>query len=147
MPRRYEQGYYTPIHPEKIIGDPKKIRYMSSWELNFDRFLDGNPNILRWGSEVIHIPYMNPLDGKVHKYWVDYIVEYKDRQGNIVVELIEVKPKSQTSLPSKRNKHHITEAMRYAVNEAKWKHAAAFCQTKGWKFRIVTEDQLFNGKK
>ncbi len=147
MANRFKQGKYQLIHPEKYIGDPEKIRYMSSWELTLHKFLDNNPNIKRWGSEVVHIPYLNPIDGKIHKYWVDYYVEYVNKFGEVTVELIEVKPKSQTKPPSKTSKHHVTESITWCVNQEKWKHAAAFAKTKGWKFRVVTEDQLFNGKK
>jgi hypothetical protein len=69
------QGYFKPRHPEKYVGDVNKIRFMSSWELQADKFLDDNPNVLRWSSEEIVIPYVKPTDGKVHRYYPDYWVE------------------------------------------------------------------------
>jgi hypothetical protein len=32
------QGYFKPRHPEKYVGDVNKIRFMSSWELQADKF-------------------------------------------------------------------------------------------------------------
>src|SRR5574344_1076276 len=53
-----KQGYYVPQNPEKVIGG--NIIYRSSWEEKFCRWCDLNKNVLRWGVEVIQIPYKNP---------------------------------------------------------------------------------------
>ncbi len=108
------------------------------------RFLDNNPNILRWSSEEIHIPYIKPTDGKVHRYFPDYWVEYKDRNGNIVQEILEVKPSDQVN---PRQKRRLTEydKVTYAINVSKWKAASEFCKKRGIKFRILTEQQMFRG--
>ena len=140
------QGYYKPKHPEKYKGNIDNIRFLSSWELHFNKFLDNNPNILEWASEEIVIPYIKPTDGKVHKYYPDYWIKYKDRNGNIIQEIIEVKPDAQTKPPKKRGKKkkvQLRESVTYAINVAKWKHAAAYCKKHGLKFRLITEKQLF----
>lgn len=140
----FKQGYFTPTHPEKYVGDVNKIRFMSSWELQFDKFLDNNPNVLRWSSEEIAIPYIKPTTGKVHRYYPDYWVEFKNKQGEIVQEIIEVKPKSQTQRSrSRKAKNKLYEDLTYAVNIAKWQACTAFCNKYGIKFRIVTEQELF----
>ena len=144
--RGHKQGKYTPKHPEKYVGDPTKIRYMSSWELSFDQFLDNNPNILRWSSEEIAIPYVKPTTGRVHKYYPDYWIEYRDKTGKIVHEIIEVKPEKQTKQPTtkgKNRKTQIYESLTWAVNTAKWEACQQFCNKYGIKFRLVTEKQLF----
>ena len=72
--KRFRQGIFNPTNPKKYVGKNNPI-YRSGWELKFFRWADLNENILAWGSENIVIPYLNPLDGKVHRYFVDnYIV-------------------------------------------------------------------------
>jgi hypothetical protein len=139
----FKQGRFIPKNPEKYRGDVEKIRYMSSWELKFNHFLDNNANILEWASEEIAIPYIKPTDGRLHKYYPDYYIMYKNKTGNIVREVIEIKPKSQVNLKKRAN---LYEQLTFAVNEAKWRAAEQFCQHHGFKFRIVTEDHLFGGK-
>lgn len=147
--RGFKQGYYTPNHPEKYIGDIRKIRYMSSWELQFNQFLDNNPNILRWASEEIAIPYRKPTSkrkNKVHMYYPDYFIEYKNKQGNLIKELIEIKPENQVNAPvirGKSKKTQLYEQVTWAVNKAKWAAAQTFCDKYQIKFRILTEKQLF----
>lgn len=141
--KRFTQGAYTPRNPHKYVGDITKIRYMSSYELETHKFFDGNERVLRWSSEEIAIPYIKPTDGRVHKYYPDYWVEYINRDGEIVQEVIEVKPAAQTKTPRKNHKHALYEQLTYAVNVAKWQAAQAFCNKHGWKFRIITEHSIF----
>jgi len=141
---RFKQGYYTPKNPEKYTGDVTKIRYMSSWELNFNHFLDNNPNILRWSSEEIAIPYVKPTTGRVHRYFPDYWIEYKDAEGNLKQEIIEVKPLQQTRRTRSKNpKTKLYEDIAYAINIAKWQSAKLFCDKYGITFRIMTEREIF----
>jgi hypothetical protein len=60
---------------------------------------DNNPNIISWASEEICIPYVSPVDNKVHKYFPDFLVELKNKKGEIDTLLIEVKPSKQTIEP------------------------------------------------
>lgn len=144
--RGFQQGFFTPKHPEKYVGDVNHIRYMSSWEFKFDRFLDNNPNVLEWSSEEIAIPYIKPTTGRVHKYYPDYWMKYKDKQGQIQQAIIEIKPESQRRAPKRGRKKESTflhESLTYAVNIAKWKAATQFCNKYGMKFKLVSENQLF----
>lgn len=144
MAYNYKQGQYTPKNPHKYVGDLSKIYYRSSYELQMHQFFDMNPNVLRWSSEEVVVPYVKPTDGKVHRYFVDYWVEYRDKDGNINVELIEVKPLQQTrNSRSKNTKTRINEQITYAVNVAKWQCAQQYAIERGWKFRIITERSLF----
>lgn len=140
---RFKQGYYTPNHPDKYIGDLVKIRYMSSYELSVHQFFDNNPNVIRWGSEPIAIPYVKPTDGKIHKYYPDYFVEFKDKDGNIKREMIEVKPLAQTCTPRGNRKHILYEQVMHAVNIAKWQACQEWCRHHGVTFRIITERSIF----
>lgn len=142
MSKTYKQGTYTLRNPDKYVGDPTKIVFRSSWELSMNQFLDNNPNILRWSSEEIAIPYVKPTTGRVHRYYPDYWVEYKDREGNVRQEIIEVKPNSQVNVNQKKR---LTEydKLTYAINLAKWQAATQFCKKHNIKFRLLTEQQMF----
>lgn len=150
MAFKYKQGYYTPKHPEKYIGDVNKIVYRSSYELEVNQFFDNNPRVLKWASEEIAIPYVKPTDGRVHKYYPDYIVCYINKDGEILWELIEVKPLEQTRKSRSRNpKIKLYEDLTYAVNVAKWQQAEAWCRKRTeetgypYKFRILTQKSIF----
>lgn len=142
MAKTFKQGVYSPRHPEKYVGDPSKIVFRSSWELEMCRMLDNNKNILRWSSEEIAIPYLKPTTGKVHRYYPDFWVEYRDRNGQIKQELIEIKPYAQVN-PNVKSRLTEYDKLTYAINVAKWQAAQQFCDKKGIKFRILTENSMF----
>jgi hypothetical protein len=138
------KGLYTPINVEKYLGDPSKIRFLSAWELRFMDFCDKNPNILYWGSEEFRIPYMNPIKKKVCNYFPDFIVKYKNAKGQVLTEVIEIKPSCQAySLSNKKKKPSTYDAVQMIINEAKWTAAKAFCESHGITFRVLTEKDLF----
>lgn len=144
MTTNFRQGLYTVQYPAKYMGDPTKVRYMSSWELRTHTFFDTNPNVVRWGSETVVVPYIKPTDGKLHKYYVDYFVEYITKSGERKIELIEVKPLKQTTMSKARTpKTKLYENITFAVNTAKWMAAKTYAESKGWQFRIVTEQSIF----
>ncbi len=139
------QGNFVPRNPQKYKGNPSEIRFRSSWERKAMVFFDMNPSILFWSSEEHQIPYYSPVDGKPHRYFPDFLVKYKKRDGSIKVALIEIKPKSQTIPPVKKSKvtkRYITEVTTYLVNEAKWKAAAQWCSAQGYDFMILSESDL-----
>ena len=138
------KGRFKPKHYKKYKGDPTKVIYRSMWELRFMKYCDKTPNILEWSSEEVIIPYRG-LDRRVHRYFPDFWIKYKNAKGQIVKEIIEVKPKAQTKKPTKKCKHYgkyLREARTYAINRAKWEAAEEYCLDRGYKFRIITEDHL-----
>lgn len=143
--RKYKQGVYTPLNKKKYSGHGKP-RYLSGWELKFFRWCDTNPNVVEWSSESVIIPYINPLTGRKHRYMVDNKVILKERDG-LVKYLIEIKPKKQTRRPTthgnKKQSTILYENIEYVRNQAKWAAAKKWCDKHGYKFQIVTEDQLF----
>jgi hypothetical protein len=148
--KKFKQGYYTPKHPDKYVGDLTKIIYRSSWEYKMNEFLDNNPNVLRWGSEPFGIPYIHPFKKdkngkpKIARYFPDYWIQYKNKQGEVVEEIIEIKPKKQTKQSRARNpQSKLYEDLTFAVNIQKWKYAQEFCDKKNIKFRILTELSIF----
>jgi hypothetical protein len=138
----YEQGPFAPTNPEKYKGNIKNIVYRSGWEKRVMKWLDTNPSVLRWSSEEIIIPYRSPVDNRLHRYFVDFYVETRAKDGSVKVYIIEVKPQKQTQLPKKpkrQTKRYITEVMTYGVNQAKWDAARDYARHKGWEFKILTE--------
>jgi len=104
-----------------------------------------NPSIIEWGSETVIVPYISPIDKKVHRYFVDFYIKVKNKNGAIQKYLIEIKPERFTkppAIPAKKTKNFINEVFQYGVNEAKWKAAFEFCQDRNMKFMIITEKDL-----
>ena len=98
------KGKYKPSYPKKYKGDPTNIIYRSLWERKFMVYCDTNENVLEWQSEEFCIPYRSPIDNKVHRYFPDFFVKYKDIHGRIRSSLIEVKPMRQCAPPPKPKK-------------------------------------------
>lgn len=149
MAQKFYKGKFQPKNPSKYKGDPTKIEYRSSWELKVMDFLDKHPDVIEWGSEEHVIGYISPLDGRMHRYFVDFYVKKRNFSDNqIVTLLIEVKPKKQTTPPkahsgkTKPSKQWLQEVATWGVNSAKWKAADLYCKQRGWKFVIITEDHL-----
>ena len=76
MRNKWRQGIFTPKNQDKFIGS--KAVYRSGLELKFFRFCDSNPNVIKWGSENIIVPYISPLDKRVHKYYVDNYIAIRE---------------------------------------------------------------------
>lgn len=151
--KKTTQGLYTPINEGKYSSyggkkrvDVRNIVYRSSWERVFMKYCDTNPNILSWGSEETMIPYLSPLDNKVHRYFPDFWIKYKS-DGQIMEAFVEIKPFAQTIPPQNpKSRHYREQLATYAVNQAKWKYAREFCAARGLGFIIITEKELFNKK-
>jgi hypothetical protein len=136
------KGRFQPKNPKKYIGNPTNIIYRSSWELHLMMFLDSNDDVVGWGSEEIVIPYISPMDNRMHRYFPDMIVKKKNNE----VILIEVKPYQQTQepkVPQKRTRTFLNEAATYLINQAKWKAAREYCADRKWTFQIITEKELY----
>lgn len=138
------KGRFRPKNPQKYKGDAENVIYRSNWELRVMKYLDDNPAVIWWASEEIAIPYVSPIDNKVHRYFPDFIVRIKRRDGSEKTSMLEVKPYKQTQQPTRRRKTQvfITEMATYAVNQAKWKAADLFCLEHGWQFQLITEKEL-----
>ncbi len=138
-------GKFKPTYPQKYVGDPNNIIYRSSWECRVMNWLDKNPNILSWASEELTVPYLSPVDGRWHRYFPDFLVKVKDKNGKQKTLMLEVKPKKQTVEPEKKSrktKQYIQEVVTWGVNQAKWKAASDYCLDRGWEFKLITEDHL-----
>lgn len=144
----YKQGIFYPQHGKKYVGKTPII-YRSGWELKFFRWCDVNENVLEWTSESVIIPYVNPLNGRPRRYFVDNSVVIKEGD-KIARYLVEIKPKKQTVPPKRSNRKKqstmLYESTMYVQNKAKWEAAEKWCKKRRYKFLILTEDQLFNNK-
>ena len=138
------RGRFYPKHPLKYKGDPNKIIYRSSWEVRVMKYLDDNDGVVWWASEEMNVKYISPVDGRVHRYFPDFVVKVRRKDNSSTIFMLEVKPEAQTKLrqPKKVTKQYVNEAATYAVNQAKWKYAEEFCKDRGWVFRVVTEKDL-----
>lgn len=142
-----QKGKFKPKHPEKYKGNPANIVWRSTWELKTMMFFDSNSNILEWSSEEIAIPYLSPIDGKYHRYFVDFWVKKRLPSGQLECTLVEVKPKSQTVAPiqgtqSTKGKRYVKEVCTYLTNQAKFAAAERYCNERNWKFILITEKEL-----
>jgi len=136
---KWAQGLYTPKNPQKYIGKHTP-KYRSGWELRVMMFLDGNEHVTHWASEALSIPYRNPLTGKPSMYIPDFFVVYENKFHQIKAEVIEIKPKSQTSLTEAKTRHDKLHAV---VNQAKFMAAMSYCKHHGYEFRVISEDSIF----
>lgn len=126
--------------PDKYVGT-KMPTYRSSWEWSFMRFCDTNESVQKWASEAISIPYRDPLTNRNTIYVPDFFIQYVDKKGKMMVELIEIKPASQTILERVgKSKHNQAQ---FIKNQAKWAAATLWCRQQGIKFRILNENDLF----
>jgi len=146
-------GKYKPKVPEKYLGNPDDVVFRSLWELKFMKYCDAQPSILKWSSETVVVPYISPVDSRRHRYFVDFFIRVKQRDGTIKDSLIEIKPFCQTNSPkikdnptNKQKRRYLKENKTYMVNAAKWHAANIYCKEHGWDFKILTEKNLFPKK-
>lgn len=138
------KGWFKPKNPKKYKGNPDNIVYRSTWELRVMRYLDENQAVIWWASEELPIPYVSPVDKKVHRYFPDFIVRTRRKDGSEQTSILEVKPHKQTLPPTqkRKTKNYLAEMVTYAVNQEKWKAAELFCKEHGWQFQLITEKEL-----
>ncbi len=138
------KGIFTPQKPTKYRGT-YPIIFRSNLELLLMRWLDRNDRIIQWGSESVVIPYLSPKDGKMHRYFIDFVVMMKTDNG-VKKFLIEVKPDKQTRPPtlnSRMSKKNILYSqLNWAVNSCKWEAAKNWSQKNGFEFVLITEKDL-----
>lgn len=145
------KGRFHPKNPSKYRGDFQKIIYRSSWEARFFKIMDEDPDIVWWQSEEVVIPYLSPIDGRIHRYFPD-VVYHKVIDGVPTTVMVEIKPAVQTVEPNPANRNktktgrvsrrYLNEVKRFGINDAKWKAAEAYCKQRNWKWVKLTEHDL-----
>lgn len=151
MARNYKQGIYEVVNKEKYIGI-RNPRFLSSYELKVFTDLDRHPDVIKWGAEVVIVPYLNPTritkDGSMRKsrYIVDIYVKYRARDGELREEIIEIKPSHETVEPKrgkKKQSSYDRQLLTFMQNSAKWEAAKRYAEDRGMTFRILTEKEIF----
>jgi len=138
---KYYSGKFNPKNLLKYDGDYTNITYRSLWERQVLRWCDENPNVVKYCSEEVVVPYMCKTDSRMHRYFVDLKITF----ATGAVYLIEIKPKKETVQPKKptrQTKRYITEVMTYVKNQSKWTAADIYAQQRGWIFEVWHEDTL-----
>jgi len=114
------------------------------------KYLDNTQNVILWGSEEVVIPYISPIDGKRHRYFIDFHAKIRQKDGTIKSFLVEVKPFAQTRQPkepktktAKAQRRYQKESRTYITNLAKWRAATRACESSDWEFIIITEKELY----
>lgn len=136
-------GKYKVKNPRKYKGNPDNVRYRSSWERQVFRWCESTPEVIKWNSEEVVIPYRCKTDGQMHRYFVDLYLEMAN--GNTY--LIEIKPHAQTQPPTvskRKTRKYLNEVMTYAKNISKWEKAHEVCESRGWIFQVWTEETIKN---
>jgi len=134
-------------YPERYIGRLRnKIFIRSYFEFIFiTKYCDSPTSpIIEWNSEECVVRYVG-ADKRHHRYFLDFYIKMRDKKRTKSY-LIEIKPEIQTKKPiitektkTKTAKYKILE---YEKNIRKWNAAEAYCQKKGWIFKIITEKDL-----
>lgn len=161
MYKSAKQGWYKLLNQDKLIlptlesqsvmksfkvqDDKYLINYKSSLELACLRYCDYNKHIVKFSLEPFAIQYLKPTDGKTHRYFVDFYIEFSTGDRF----LVEIKSFSETippQVPKKKSQKAIlnynNSLQTFAVNTAKWDAAKKFAANQKMKFIILTENEL-----
>lgn len=164
--KNYHQGNFIPTYKDKVLklNTQGGIYYRSSLEIKVMKYLDNNPNIIKWGAECLSIPYQlthyetnGDINLKKHTYYPDFYYEIKSRDGSIKQIIAEVKPMKEFLMvqklnemnfkipdnPTLKNLKNIEYDIKMAQkNSEKWAAMIKFCDKKGYNFIIITEETL-----
>ena len=104
------KGRYSPINKERISKrHPTNVIYRSLWERKFMKWCDLSESVIKWGSEETVVPYVSPLDNKIHRYFIDFYVQLRDKDGILKSYLVEPNLRSiqnpQKLIQSERLEH------------------------------------------
>jgi hypothetical protein len=159
---KYNQGNYIPKYKDKLVklNSQGGVYFRSSLEKRLMLYLDHNEKITRWGAECMKVNYQRQnLNGdgiKNHTYYPDFYYELRDDQGVLKQVVVEVKPmkdykmvqmlrEKKLKVPEKGLKklknfeYDLKEAYK---NKCKWDAMIKWCNKKGYKFIIITEEHL-----
>ena len=140
------KGKFTPQNPSKYIGDGTNIVYRSMWERRCMKYFDVNPSVIGWASEEVVIPYYDSMTKKVRRYFPDFLIKVKDKDGKLKTHLIEVKPTKDLRPPvggkGKKKSTVLYELKTYQMNRDKFASARKWCDDRNIIFDIWTEKHL-----
>ena len=88
-----KQGWYKLLNPDKFIKQLDEymksykdgcVNFKSSLEYKAIRYCDFNKHITKWSLEPFAVKYLKPTDGKVHRYFIDFFIEFSSGDKFIV---------------------------------------------------------------
>ena len=91
------RGKYFLSHPEKNVRGANHILFKSKLEALFIRYLDNNPDVIRWDYENPRntIPYFDPVQQRQRHYIVDFVMWV--RSGPVLQGMwVEIKHSGET---------------------------------------------------
>ena len=110
---RFREGNFV-----SIKNGGKEMHYRSGMECEVYELLEAIPDVQSYKVEPFPVPYL--FEANMHNYHPDLQIHWSDGK----IEVWEIKPGKQTELPR---------------NKAKWASCATYCQSRGWKFMVLTE--------
>lgn len=148
---KYSQGYFKPKYPEKYLGNVENIIFRSGLEKRWFSYFDNHPSIISWNCEEFIVRYLNPIDNKLHRYYIDVYIKYKTKKNEIREAIIEIKPLTQVKKPVMPKSNRKTRGFVYAVNQyivnvSKWNTAKLVAEEKGIEFKILCETGFLDWK-
>jgi hypothetical protein len=137
-----KKGFYNIQNISKYDGASFKLRFLSSWELNYMVFCDYNPDVIKWSYERKMVRYYDPITKKVRRYKIDFYVKHKKKDGGVFKMLVEIKPKKQMFPPNKQKRFNspkgfMKDLLVYNLNKAKWLSANTYAINNGMYFYLV----------
>lgn len=108
-------------------------------------YCDLKDSIVEWSSESTVVPYKYDIDGKTHRYFIDFRITVMEKEGKTQTYLVEIKPSKKTKppkQPKRKSKSYVYESLEYVKNQNKWDSARKYAEGRGWKFIVLTENEL-----
>lgn len=109
------------------------------------QWCDLTESVVGWTSENVIVPYISPVDGAWHRYFVDFGIKVKNKEGKEDFYLVEIKPKKERTMPvqpSRCTQKYKNALETWLVNKAKWDAATAYAEQRGWKFLLIDDEDL-----
>ena len=122
--------------------------FRSSFEYRTYDWCQKTKAVVKWSVETVIVPYFDPIKQKKRRYGGGGGMEVIDKTGNLTKYLVEIKPESMCKPPKpgrKKTKTLLQEQATWMTNQAKWQAAEQFAKERGWKFILLTENDIFSG--
>jgi len=146
-------GKYFFQNKEKVINGTDMAIYKSNWEKKVFWVLDNNEYVVKWGYEIVQIPYYDIFAEKWRIYLPDLLIHRKNQDGSITVMLFEIKPSTfmeKPKLPTTPKKGGTKAYMKkmaryenvlreYNINMLKFQAAEQWCADKGIIWGVINE--------
>lgn len=126
----------------------KQYQYKSKLEMAMMQYLDKTPQVLQWKYEPNGIDYVDLTErdqqsgryGKKRKYYIDFVATVVESSGKLKNVWIEVKSSKETRQPSDSSSAERKKT--WIRNNCKWNAARRLCESKGYKFLVITDKDL-----